>query len=116
MTSQPIREETRYEHRVEPTHEVHTTVPAPVVDRKKKTKKGGCPSWLWILLGILALLGLIVGLIFLFGGFKGGAPSAPTIGATNTTTNGTKTNTTTTTTTTTNATSTNATVTEPTGV
>ena len=49
-------------------------VPAPVVE-KPKTKKPGCPAWLWPLLGIIALLALILGLLFglgVFGG-KGGA-------------------------------------------
>lgn len=79
ITSVPIKEEVRYEQKVETgktqyKEEYTTAVPAPVVERKKKSKKGGCPSWLWILLGLLVLAGLIVGLVFLFGGF--GKPAA----------------------------------------
>jgi len=53
-----------------------SSVPAPVVERRKKTKKGGCPSWIWILVGILVLAALIVGLVYLFGGFGGAAAAA----------------------------------------
>lgn len=35
----------------------------------KKSKKGGCPAWLWPMLGILALLALILGLLFGLGVF-----------------------------------------------
>lgn len=126
ITSQPIREEVRVEQvvqlkQVEREEVLTTPVPAPVsVETRRKQKKGGCPQWLWYLLGALLLLGLIVGLIFLFKGLNAGKSSGPVIvsngtsttAETNTTATAdvtpvttTPTATTTTTTTTTNATS-----------
>jgi hypothetical protein len=74
--------------------------PQSIKESKTKTKKGGCPSWLWPLLGILALLALIVGLLFglgVFGKIGGGATPTITTGAStgtvNATVNGTTTGT-----------------------
>jgi hypothetical protein len=80
--TQPIREEIRHETRYEaPVVGVHhdsnlRASGAVDVNKKKKKKKGGCPSWLWPLLGILALLALILGLLFGLGVFGGGGAAA----------------------------------------
>lgn len=48
---------------------VETTPAAKGSLVRKEKKEGGCPSWLWPLLGILALLALILGLLFGLGVF-----------------------------------------------
>lgn len=84
VQSQPIREEVQVEQRIEQpkvSNKGSKVEGSPAVQERvststtKKEKKGGCPSWLWPLLGILALLALILGLLFglgVFGRIGGG--------------------------------------------